>query len=200
MSFGTEVYPYRNNRGEFTRRLLNKLIEWQHVVSIGWAPGASRAVQFMEKTRCEALLKAWRGDFTDRYLEREQVTNFADRSYIGVGNAEQVIFEQIRQNAPQGAVKFIADELEHCRDYPVFGSSLREGYNYDSFFSTLLHWDEIHCYGLISEINAKLANAAPHPVYIAASNWIGYQAQHRVGIYAQYNIQWEHQINSYLRR
>ncbi|NNE98500.1 MAG: hypothetical protein HKN25_05705 [Pyrinomonadaceae bacterium] len=204
MSFQTEIYPYRNDRSQFPRRLLAKVdAEFTEIVSVAgrgrrqlggsrchwsfnhgegawYGGGQTRQVcdfsaTLTDKKVVKALLKGWAREISDRYLDYRLINNtFGSRRFESRRNA----YETIRQNAPAGAVKFLYNELPGNSRFNLFGNSIAQDMDYNTYFSTLLAWDDLHCFGLVMEIS-RLNNllqlgggGAVHLSLQASSMWI----------------------------
>ena len=212
MSFRDDIYPYRTNRQEFISRLQGRVdSDWTEVIALASLPRQERpgfmtrchadinsgvvscnyAPNSLDRRRVKALLRAWRRAISDRYLDRESVLTCEGPAYPTV----QLAFDKIRSNWPSGAVRFIMNELEYERTgdgMTFFGSSMSNVYDYDSYFTVLLGWDDVHCYGLLRALQLQSAThsgaggSSVHPVWQAARNWLD---QNRYsGVYGEYNL------------
>lgn len=206
MSFQTDIYPYRNDRREFPRRLLQKVdSEFTAIVSVAGHPrrnlggrrcalrlnqgplwqqllgmGETREVcnysaTLADKTIAKVLLRAWLRKGPDRYLDFLAVRQFRGTWFTSVNEA----YERIRQNSPRGAVKFLYNEIPRGDGSLVlFGSSLPADLTYNHYFSRMLAWDDLHCFGLVMELsrlnNVLVGGGAStvHPALQAALLWI----------------------------
>lgn len=210
MSFQSEIYPYRTNRVEFTSRLLRNLDSWTEVTNLPISrerPGFVQRCQisghsfecnytpaWMDKRRIRALLKAWSRQISDRYLDLNLVSRGETRS----NSTTQIAFDNIRRNkSAGGAVSFIMNELEWERtnNSPTFfGQNMYDNYGYNTYFTYLLRWGDLHCYGLIRELQMQEARhsigggSSLHPVWRAAKDWL-YRNRNN-GVYAYYNLQY----------
>jgi len=182
MSFYTDIYPYACNRDELITRLLQK------ASSSEW-----RTVDPNHRRRVEALLRAWRREITDRYLDLALLGNIRMR---GPYRSLHQVFDLIRQNSPPGAVWFIRNAIEESRTWPFFGRNLtvfvdtaRQHFDYNDYFGQLLQWDNDHCHGLLPKLSDELSGARPQDyVWQAAGRWIA--QNQRIGVYRYYHIEW----------
>lgn len=221
MSFSENIYPYRTNRTEFISRLQRHLeLGWTEVVSLASLPvrpgfmlrcRASTQTGTVtcnfsptdrDKMRINALLSAWARRISDRYLDLEQVRAKESPRYagesrgLGVPRTSEDASNAIRLNRSQGgAVSFVLNQLERERSgsYPTFfGNGLFENYSLNVYFTTLLRWDDTHCYGLIRELQLQQARysgaggSSIHPVWQAARDWI--RSNRNRGVYQRYNV------------
>ncbi len=167
------VYP--NKRCQFRRKTFLSGKEWV----------CDFTVTLNDKKTARALLAAWSGKVTDRYLDRQIIEQLAkNRRFRSVDEALALI----RQNAPAGAVMFLHNEIPKWQP-PLFGAKLTSDWTYSSYFSMLLKFDIERCCGLIAELH-RLANITGNtgggsnsPVIDAAMIWIRHQQQNRVGMY-----------------
>lgn len=203
MSWRSEIYPYRNDRAQFTSRLWHKVdTDWREVAEIVPADGMPGGMQrceirnstvvcdrhpnYLDRSRLKAVLKAWRRSISDRYLDLERVIQMDQRGYPSRAEA----FEEIRQNAPTGAVKFVMNELQESHSPAFIGPRLWDGWGYDTYFTYLLFWDDKHCYGLINYLRREQGRYAvggtPGHLWAAVRWWI-YRNQH-TGIYRETGV------------
>jgi hypothetical protein len=188
MSFDTDIYPLRTDRSRFTEALLSKYrSEWRNVVrtqGASFVQGGPRQPTDQDKKRMEGLLRAWRGQITDQYLDRQDVLNRR-----GAFQSVEAALEAISRDAPHGAVRYLRDEIERNRVPYFFGNQLSPVWGYDQYFSALLTWEYDHCFGLLSDImaDAGVVGAGRNVTLLAAGRWIMDHRWH--GIYKFYNIQ-----------
>jgi hypothetical protein len=168
MSFQSEMFPYRNNRIEFPRRLLNKVDrEFTKVESVPGYPRESLSgrrcgwgicnftTQPSDKAVVKTLLKAWMRDISDRYLN---LSDFRVLRKLTRFKSVDESYEILKQNSPPGAVRFIYNDIPaSAAPLVLFGNSLPKNLTYNQYFSRLLAWDYTHCFGLVAEI-ATLEN------------------------------------------
>jgi hypothetical protein len=133
----------------------------------------------------KALLRGWRREISDRYLDLQDLIRLARRTF----RSEREAFAAIRPNAPVGAVRFVMNELERVeRPFALFGQRVSPRVTYNDYYTALLGWDEDHLIGLIAHINHLNASASIggaiglHPVWHAALNWL--VANQANGVYA----------------
>lgn len=144
----------------------NARTRYEIVSDSGWladmfALGDYRAEQIQnftaqrtDKKAVKLLLKAFKRDIPDRYIDYQTI-----RSFRGSGNSitREEAYRQIRRNAPSGCVKFIFNELpksgENHRGLHLFGNGITEDMTYNQYYSRLVQWDNLHCFGLIMEIS-----------------------------------------------
>lgn len=215
MSFQTEIFPYRNNRVEFPNRLMRKVDpEFTKIISI---PGYKRKTiggsrceySFNEGTKFEkfmglgtfaetckfsarptdklvvkTLLSAWTRRISDRYLDLPSLERFTKRSF----KSKEEAYEIIRQNHPVGAVKFLYNELpKNHGNLTLFGNSIGTDMTYNKYFTMLIVWDDLHCFGLthkLINLNNRLSlggGSTVHPALQAAVLWIHNNQQQRSG-------------------
>lgn len=180
MTFQSYVYPHRNNQPEFTKRLIEKVdTEFTEIVSLPGNPrrtlGGNRCrlslnqgpllqtllgmgevgyvcnydALLSDKVVAKSLLRAWRRDIPDRYLDFAAVSQFQRRRFSSHADA----YATIRQNAPRGAVKFLYNELSRSTgNLSLAGNSISRDMTYNRFYSTLIAWDKLHCFGLVMEL------------------------------------------------
>jgi hypothetical protein len=208
MSYRTEVYPLRNDIPRYVNALLTQLpSQWTQVLAIegrvpGTVPGygrrTSQTVAAMDKTRVRAMLDAWNRNrgLTDRYLDYQAVKS-RDRAYpvaLGADAAVNQAFEAIRQNSPGGAVMFMSNALS--QDPYVTRMRMTDHDSYDGAYSTLLNWDDFHCFGLRQYIDTFEAigsgggggNSTIGIVYRASRRWIAHQEHNAIGVYGRWTV------------
>ena len=208
MSFRDEVYPYRNNRTEFPSRLLRKVdthfttivdvgrqeattlggerCEWtfnngtrlERLLGMGTpAKVCNVRPQRVDKLILKILLRAWKRELSDRYLDRRSTETLCLRRF----DSDAAAYDELRQNAPRGAVKFAYNELPAATvsNRPLFGNRLREDLDYNDYYSMLLYWNQLHCFSVIARISQMKAlvgatggGGAVHAGWEAANNWI----------------------------
>ena len=216
MSFQTEIYPLRNRPDEAARILLRKVDQeftqiadvpgfdrqtlggrrchlrlnqgpmWQQLLGMGSSQMVcDYSATLTDKNVVKALLRGMLRDLSDRYLDFAAVRQFAHRRFA---QGAQEAFQTIRQNAPQGAVKFLYNELR--REPALFGNMVPADMTYNRWYTSLLDWDDHHCFGLVAELsrlNNVLSNGgggATAPAYQAAQLWIfSNQTENRRSIY-----------------
>ena len=65
-------------------------------------------------------------------------------------------------------------------------------YDYDSYFTVLLGWDDVHCYGLPRTLQVQSAThsgaggSSVHPVWQAARDWL--RQNQYLGVYKEYHL------------
>jgi hypothetical protein len=107
-------------------------------------------------------------------------------------------FDRVKQNASQGgAVRFLQNELENCRHPHFFGPQLWSRYDYNTYFSHMLRWDDAHCYGVLLQMNRANKTGNAVTIYQAALDWIRYQVEHRKGVYQFYHIQFQSRLHPF---
>ena len=196
--FTTFVYPHRNNRAEFVRRLLSVLdTSWTRVS----APGHSSQVPgdivrcraewggmrcdyrpvHIDKARVRAVLRAAARMISDRYLDLNLINRLDHRPWNSVDEAYRIL----RRNAPEGAVCFIYNTLADERMPYLLGDRVWDGWGYNEYFSQILHWDDRHAYGLVNTLRREEgrfgAGGTPTHFWAATRRWV--VQNHENGIY-----------------
>jgi hypothetical protein len=196
-----DVFPHRNNIPIFVNRLLEALPRaYTENMELGYSgrrPGSGQSMpRELDKVRVRALLDAWNRHISDRYLDLPMIVRLEVQIQYdltrGRDHALRKARTRIEQNAPQGAVKFIYNELRNDRDVTEARTSDRGSYNW--MYSALLHWCDDHCYGLISRIylyrqmagGAGGGDSALPIIYQAAWQWIYDLYRARRGVYSRY--------------
>jgi len=168
--FRDYVYPYRNDHVAFATRLLRKvdsefteLVRPRHGGNRRRLGGIQRCRVSLRRERIECdfssrpsdkavvktLLRAWLRQIPDRYLCRLTFNRFRRRRFRSIEEA----YGAIRQNSPDGCVKFLYNELARSNLPVLFGGSLPDDMTYNEYFSGMTAWDDDNCLGLTGEIN-----------------------------------------------
>ena len=70
-----------------------------------------------------------------------------------------------------------------------------DNYDFNTYYSAMLRWDDYHCFGLIRELQMQeqrtvgMGGSTLHPVWQAARNWL--QANRDIGVYWYYNLEFQ---------
>ena len=186
--------------------LLRKLgTEWTRVTGgHGGRPASatlSEEPTSSHKRRVRALLDAWNRHISDRYLDRDDVKRFDQRTAPPLEQAITRAYESIRRNSPQGAVRFIKNELSRSprlRDRVRLAEPDEDGecpnyVDYNFVFTQLLEWEDSHCYGLVRDIEQAELDPrwGPPPVFLAAKKWIIYQIENVNGVYRRWGLRFD---------
>ena len=209
-AFRDEVYVHRTNLERFCNALLHGIDRsWTQVTVSARTrqrPGAIQRCEieggtvqcnyrpvFRDKMRVRALIKAWKRTLSDRYLDLQLAQRLQSRQFSDT----QAVYDQLRQNASHGGcVKFIRNELTASRDPQFFGERMFANYSWNTYYTSLLHWDDRHCYGLLQDLERQTgvsagAGGSQGSWFQACRDWIrNYMSHEQRAIYNQYNIQW----------
>lgn len=202
MRFRDEAWQLRNQRSAFTRCLLRRINKgWTEITRVrGRWPGHNRLTYSAGRTnlnttptsfdrqRLSLLVRAWRRDLADDYLNLQRVRSLAANRGTTIRDA----YAQINDRSPRGAVRSIFDDLNHCREPVFIGPRLFDGWSYNTYLNYLLAWDDLHCYGLLRELMVQQGRyglgggSSIHPVWQAARNWLFLHRDQ--GVYSGYGI------------